>query len=210
MTHKRFHYTLAALAILIFLALAFLVTFSPEVLTGFDGPIQSWVRGDLPAGMTLFFKTITILGNTPVQAVIAILATLVLYLRKQKVQAYFMGGSGILAALMILGLKHLFQRPRPSITHLVHASGYSFPSGHSLGTFLILGALAIILAQYVSHKVTKWVIYVVAAVLVALVGLSRIYVGVHYPTDVLAGFTLAFGLLNLIYPTYDRLRQSEN
>ena len=42
--------------------------------------------------------------------------------------------------------------------------------------------------------------------MIALVGLSRIYVGVHYPTDVLAGFTLAFGLLNVIYPTYDRIR----
>ena len=89
---------------------------------------------------------------------------------------------------------------------MVHAGGYSFPSGHSLGTFMILGAIAIVLAQRLAKKGAKVVIYIVTGLLIALVGLSRIYVGVHYPTDVLAGFTLAFGLLNAIYPTYDRIR----
>ena len=88
----------------------------------------------------------------------------------------------------------------------MHASGYSFPSGHSLGTFMILGAIAIVLAQRLAKKESKIAVYGITGLLIFLVGLSRIYVGVHYPTDVLAGFTLAFGLLNAIYPTYDRIR----
>ena len=55
-------------------------------------------------------------------------------------------------------------------------------------------------------KESKIVVYAITGLLIFLVGLSRIYVGVHYPTDVLAGFTLAFGLLNAVYPTYDRIR----
>ena len=206
MKHKHTHYTYASFALLLFVALGYMVKFYPEALTGFDSNIQTWVRGGLPAGLTRFFKTITMLGNTPVQAIIAIVAVIWLYLRQYKAEAIFVGASGLLASILIVSLKYIYQRQRPSITHLVHASGYSFPSGHSLGTFMILGAIAIVLAQRLEKKESKIVVYAINGLLIFLVGLSRIYVGVHYLTDVLAGFTLAFGLLNAIYPTYDRIR----
>ena len=206
MKHKHTHYTYASFALLLFVALGYMVKFYPEALTGFDSNIQTWVRGGLPAGLTRFFKTITMLGNTPVQAIIAIVAVIWLYLRQYKAEAIFVGASGLLASILIVSLKYIYQRQRPSITHLVHASGYSFPSGHSLGTFMILGAIAIVLAQRLEKKESKIVVYAITGLLIFLVGLSRIYVGVHYLTDVLAGFTLAFGLLNAIYPTYDRIR----
>ena len=71
---------------------------------------------------------------------------------------------------------------------------------------MVLGAIAIVLAQRLEKKESKIVVYAITGLLIFLVGLSRIYVGVHYPTDVLAGFILAFGLLNAVYPTYDRIR----
>jgi len=206
MKHKHTHYIYASFALLLFVALGYMVKFYPEALTGFDSNIQTWVRGGLPAGLTRFFKTITILGNTPVQAIIAIVAVIWLYLRQYKAEAIFVGASGLLASILIVSLKYIYQRQRPSITHLVHASGYSFPSGHSLGTFMILGAIAIVLAQRLAKKESKIAVYGITGLLIFLVGLSRIYVGVHYLTDVLAGFTLAFGLINAIYPTYDRIR----
>ena len=200
MKHKHTHYTYASFALLLFVALGYMAKFYPEALTGFDSNIQTWVRGGLPAGLTRFFKTITMLGNTPVQAIIAIVAVIWLYLRQYKSEAIFVGASGLLASILIVSLKYIYQRQRPSITHLVHASGYS------LGTFMILGAIAIVLAQRLEKKESKIAVYAITGLLIFLVGLSRIYVGVHYPTDVLAGFTLAFGLLNAIYPTYDRIR----
>ena len=206
MKHKHTHYIYASFALLLFVALGYMVKFYPEALTGFDSNIQTWVRGGLPAGLTRFFKTITMLGNTPVQAIIAIVAVILLYLRQYKAEAIFVGASGLLASILIVSLKYIYQRQRPSITHLVHASGYSFPSGHSLGTFMILGAIAIVLAQRLAKKESKIAVYGITGLLIFLVGLSRIYVGVHYLTDVLAGFTLAFGLINAIYPTYDRIR----
>ena len=71
---------------------------------------------------------------------------------------------------------------------------------------MILGAIAIVLAQRLEKKESKIIVYAITGLLIFLVGLSRIYVGVHYPTDVLSGFILAFGLLNAVYPTYDRIR----
>ena len=84
MKHKHTHYIYASFALLLFVALGYMVKFYPEALTAFDSNIQTWVRGDLPAGLTRFFKTITILGNTPVQAIIAIVAVIWLYLRQYK------------------------------------------------------------------------------------------------------------------------------
>ena len=135
MKHKHTHYICASFAFLLFVALGYMVKFYPEALTEFDSSIQTRVRGDLPGGLTHFFKTITILGNTSVQAIIAIVAVIWLYLRQYKSEAIFVGTSGVLASIMIVSLKYIYQRPRPLITHLVHASGYSFPSGHSLGTW---------------------------------------------------------------------------
>ena len=145
MKHKHTHYIYASFALLLFVALGYMVKFYPEALTGFD-------------------------------------------LRQYKAEAIFVGASGLLASILIVSLKYIYQRQRPSITHLVHASGYSFPSGHSLGTFMILGAIAIVLAQRLAKKESKIVVYGITGLLIFLVGLSRIYVGVHYPTDVLAGF----------------------
>ena len=152
MKHKHTHYICASFAFLLFVALGYMVKFYPEALTEFDSSIQTRVRGDLPGGLTHFFKTITILGNTSVQAIIAIVAVIWLYLRQYKSEAIFVGTSGVLASIMIVSLKYIYQRPRPLITHLVHASGYSFPSGHSLGTFMILGAIAIVLIQRLEKK----------------------------------------------------------
>ena len=136
MKHKYTHYIYASFAFLLFVTLGYMVKFYPEALTEFDSSIQTRVRGDLPAGLTRFFKTITILGNTPIQAIIAIVAVIWLYLRQYKSEAIFVGASGLLASILIVSLKYIYQRQRPSITHLVHASDYSFPSGHSLGTFM--------------------------------------------------------------------------
>jgi undecaprenyl-diphosphatase len=91
--------------------------------------------------------------------------------------------------LLSSALKGLYDRPRPSVVpHLMHASQASFPSGHSLlaaVTYLTLGAL---LARLVDRPALKVYIVAVAVTLTGLVGLSRIYLGVHYPTDVLAGW----------------------
>ena len=85
-----------------------MVKFYPEALTGFDSNIQTWVRGRLTSGTDTLFKTITILGNTPVQAIIAIVAVIWLYLRQYKAEAIFVGASGLLASILIVSLKVYF------------------------------------------------------------------------------------------------------
>lgn len=92
------------------------------------------------------------------------------------------------AALNYL-LKHLFERARPELFRVVDAAGYSFPSGHAMVSLCFYGMSAYLLSRRWRQFVWRLLIYGLAAILITAIGLSRIYLGVHYPTDVLAGYT---------------------
>lgn len=93
--------------------------------------------------------------------------------------------------LLNMGLKHLFLRQRPSIVpHLREVTTPSFPSGHAAASAVVYLTLGALLAGYVKGRYTKAYVLAVAMALTALVGASRVYLGVHYPTDVLAGWSV--------------------
>jgi undecaprenyl-diphosphatase len=88
-------------------------------------------------------------------------------------------------------LKHAFHRPRPVAFFGAAPSSYSFPSGHALGSFCFYGMLAAILAAPARGRVAKFCVWTAAVLLVGMIGFSRIYLGVHYPSDVIAGYCAA-------------------
>jgi hypothetical protein len=100
----------------------------------------------------------------------------------------------ILGALVLdLSLKYAFHRPRPVPFFVPAPYTYSFPSGHSLFSFCFYGVLAGLLTRRIRSRRWRVLIWTLAALLVATIGLSRVYLGVHYPSDVIAGY-LAFTL----------------
>ena len=94
--------------------------------------IQTAIRGDLPAILTTIFREITRLIDLPIVISWAILLIVIFYLKKWKSESLLVAGNLSLAGILIVSLKHLYQRPRPEILHLVEEEGFSFPSGHSL------------------------------------------------------------------------------
>ena len=94
--------------------------------------------------------------------------------------------------ILNVSLKLIYQRARPEpLFDYALPSSYSFPSGHALGSFCFFGILAWLLAANVRTSIGRWAIYVASSLLIFFIGISRIYLGVHYPSDVLAGYLVA-------------------
>ncbi|MBS8263820.1 PAP2 family protein [Mesobacillus boroniphilus] len=94
------------------------------------------------------------------------------------------GGGGLLTKL----LKYYYGRERPSIDETIDAIGYSFPSGHSMGSLIFYGFLSYFLFRSSIRKKLKWAALFICGVLIFFIGISRIYLGAHYPSDVIAGY----------------------
>ena len=200
------YYKNASYAALLFVILGYTVKFYPDSLTGFDTAIQTAIRGDLPASASLFWTTITILGNAlPLFGIVLALSAFFLW-KKWKAEAYFLVGSLVLMLVASTALKYLYQRPRPTIEWVISTIGYSFPSWHTASTMLVAGVLAIIVYQRCQNKPIRLLVQGLLIGTAILVALSRIYIGVHFPTDIIAGWLLALTLLWALYPTYDRYR----
>jgi undecaprenyl-diphosphatase len=132
---------------------------------------------------------ITALGGMTVLGLMSIMATIYLFLSRQRAIAVFtflsIGGGWLMSSLLKLGVA----RPRPDIVpHLVDVHSLSFPSGHAMlsaATYLTLGAL---LSRAQPYRSTRIFLIGSALFLTFIIGLSRVYLGVHYPTDVLGGW----------------------
>jgi len=185
-------------------------------LRDFDDGVLRLLRSardpSVPIGPTWLVQAaidVTALGGTTVLALflVIVIGYLALEHRRDAIALVVAAtaGGGILAE----GLKWWFGRERPAIVpHLVNVGSASFPSGHSmlaLVTYLTLGAL---LARFVQRRRTRTYCIVVSLLLALFVGLSRVYLGVHYPTDVLAGWSLglAWALLCWLVARYLQYR----
>ena len=193
-------------ALLLFMITDYIVKFYPEMLVSFDQPIQTAIRGDLPETLTLLFRAITHLIDIPVVVSWSLLLAIILYFKKWKCESLLVTANLSLAGILIVSLKHLYQRPRPDILHLVEEKGFSFPSGHSLAVTLLVGSLMIILGQRVKNRTLKYTLQILLGIYLLSVLVSRVYLGVHYPSDVIASLCVGLGVLFMEFPFYDKLR----
>lgn len=95
-------------------------------------------------------------------------------------------------------IKKILQRPRPTEFRIIEETGYSFPSGHSMVSMAFYGYLIYLIYKYVKNKYVKWISITLLGILICLIGISRIYLGVHYTSDVLGGFLISISYL-IIY-----------
>ena len=193
-------------ALLLFMIIGYIVKFYPEMLVSFDQPIQTAIRGDLPETLTLLFRAITHLIDIPVIISWVLIVAFIFYRKQWKMESYLMLGNLALAGILIVAFKNIYQRPRPEILHLVEEKGFSFPSGHSLAVTIMVGTLIVILSQRIKNTVWRKIVQILLSLYIVSVLVSRIYLGVHYPSDVIASLCVGLGVLFMEFPFYDKLR----
>jgi undecaprenyl-diphosphatase len=163
--------------------------------SAWDELIVRWVRGgaDNSRGATAiagFARAITVLGSVTGLAVVVASGLAWLAVRRRWRAALFLGVATGGAALAIALLKQHFMRTRPEVVpHLVEEGSWSFPSGHALGSAAIYVTLSVVIAARWRTRWGQMALIAAAFLLSFLIGVSRIYLGVHYPTDVLAGWS---------------------
>ncbi len=101
----------------------------------------------------------------------------------------------VVVAVLNQVLKRILQRPRPTEYRIIEETGYSFPSGHSMISMAFYGYLIYLIYKYVKNKYIKWISIVLLNILICSIGISRIYLGVHYTSDVLGGFLISISYL---------------
>jgi undecaprenyl-diphosphatase len=153
----------------------------------FDQTIFSLVqmlRPDLTPVM-LFF---TFFGSIEALFLITILSCAFLIWKNKRWEAVFLVIGIACGGIFNFLLKWIFRRERPDLHYLIEETGYSFPSGHSMGAFILYGMLCILLLPFFSSLTSKCIFVFCTSLFIFIIGFSRIYLGVHYPSDVIAGF----------------------
>lgn len=188
---KNFKQILFFLCIILFLAFAEDV-FNKEIVRGDVIGYQFISDYIMSEKLTPVIKMITNFGGAMVLSITALL--LLIMIKDKKI------GVGILINLctatgLNLILKSLLQRPRPTEFRIINETGYSFPSGHSMISMAFYGFIIYLIYEKVKNKYIKWTSITLLSILIVMIGFSRIYLGVHYVSDVLAGFLFSIAYL---------------
>ena len=189
--------------ILLFLCLILFCIILINVLNGniqgFDSNIYNLITSIKSNFMDMFFRTITRFGDEEVLILIAVAC--LIFIKNRRI------GGSIAINLASVGLinhilKEIIQRPRPPIElRMVEESSFSFPSGHAKASLAFYGLIMYYIYNYIKNKKVKNIICAILSLLILLVGISRIYLGVHYASDVTAGFLFSIVYL-VLYITF--------
>jgi membrane-associated phospholipid phosphatase len=163
-----------------------------EVLEGetehFDSVVRACVHRHATPELTLLMRGFSFLGSVVVVGALVLLGMCVCLYACQIRIAGLLAITVVGAAVLDYTLKAVFHRPRPVAYFGLTPSSYSFPSGHAMGSLCFYGVLAAILSARARNRSAQAGIWIFAVFMIGAIGFSRIYLGVHYPSDVIAGY----------------------
>ncbi len=196
---KRFYIFITC--ILFFLILAILIL-KNDVLK-IDSESYKIIKDNIiNENLTNYVILITNLGGSIGLIMITIILTLIFKDKKISIGIVI---NLIIAFLLNIFLKGLFHRPRPQISNwIINEFGYSFPSGHSMISMAFYGFLIYIIYVYYEKKYWKWPLIIILSLIIIFIGISRIYLGVHYLSDVLGGFLISIAYLIVFVYFFNR------
>ncbi|MBW4591852.1 MAG: phosphatase PAP2 family protein [Brasilonema angustatum HA4187-MV1] len=177
------------------LILFVLANLAEEVLEreafAFDTTFLLWLHQFANPTLDNLMLFLTNIGNPRTVVTVAVVTVLLLWWRHYREEAKVFVLACLGAFILNTELKLFFSKPRPELWHqLISEKSFSFPSGHALGSMVLYGFIAYLLA--IHYPKLSRVIYCLAIILIAAIGISRLYLGVHWPTDIIAGYGVGF------------------
>lgn len=218
--HERFKNYLPVAAIVIagglftawagdgFIDLAEKVHGNNASLQKIDASIHDWAVRERTSGATTFFTVMTIIGGPLGLAVLMTVVGIILAIQRRWRWLIYVAVTAGGGGLLNLELKRYFARARPVAAEMLRrANGYSFPSGHAMGSAVAFGALAYLAFRAIRSWPAKAAVMAFLYTLIAAVSLSRVYLGVHWISDVLAGVTVGTVWVTTTTVAYETLRR---
>ena len=206
MKNKNQKILLIIIPIILFILLAIYV--QAELSSNIGAFIHDKIISSRSDILTNIIKIITYSGNT-ISVIIICLVFLLIKKTRLKI-GLPVSISLIISALLNNLLKIIFARQRPSIIALINETGYSFPSGHTMNSACLYTMLLLLINKYITNKKIKIPITIICILMPILIGLSRIYLGVHYTTDVLGGYLLGVTIAISSYYLYNLITNKKN
>lgn len=188
-TKKSVLYGIGILIVFCFIFWKFAEELIEEELHSFDTTIINFIQSFISVENTKVMKAFTFMGSAKAIIGFSILVIILMIWNKKWWESLFFAMAVLGSSIFNLLLKWIFHRARPDINPLISETGYSFPSGHSMSSFVFYGMLAYFIVLFLKNRMAKKITIIGLSFLILQVGVSRIYLGVHYPSDVIAGFS---------------------
>lgn len=199
-------------AVVTYLSFAFFVflgaiwvfaTMTQEVLEGstqaLDEAVLTYVESHRSHIMDKVALEVTALGNFATLAVLVLAVSIFLWQTRHKISVILLGAAMFGGAILNTLLKEIFDRPRPSVVEAgTDVMTQSFPSGHAMAAFIAYAGVAYLGGRLEPTRTLRWTTWTLAALLILAVGASRIYLGVHYPSDVIGGYIAGLAWLAFV------------
>jgi len=196
----------AALGVVGFVALASHV--QSGTTQAFDDAVIRWMGAHHTRGLDTIMIELTALGTGTVVMMIVAVAALFLVLTSHKYSAILLLASTAGGLVLNNVLKLGFHRPRPAIfLPEVHTASSSFPSGHAMSAAIVYSTVAYLAARLIKRRWARWLVMTAAFILIALIAISRLYLGVHYPSDVIAGVVIGLAWAGFCMATLEAIQK---
>ena len=186
---------LFCVSLISFFAILILVLVKKELFIDYQG--YKFTSSFITDNLTKIFRVITVCGSAKFLIGVTVGVVIVFLIKKEYRLAIFTSLNILCAHLINTFIKYMIQRNRPVGHRLIEEKGYSFPSGHSMVGFAVYTFFIYLVYRNVKNKVIKITLIILLSSLILLIGFSRVYLGVHYTSDVLAGYLISFTYINM-------------